>query len=434
VPDINLPAVAANTSPVLSGLAAALGIPRDALASDDDISHAYGGLPRLLSRVPESKRTHLLARLCVAVATGLFDAAINYAWNSAILELREKVRRFGLTVVAQTLGYSFDERTLVELKDSQLLELCLKLNLISEDGFFFLDQCRDIRNNFSAAHPPIGVLDDHEVLQFVNRCVKYAIVSESNPKGVDSPAFIMAVKGSRFSPPQSAKWVELIAATHPAQRDLLFGTLHGIYCDSNSSQEARLNSIGLCKELWPQVTPKAISELLDRHNVYVAGGDEKRQAASQGFFTQLGQVALLTEVERHSIITRGSQRLLSAHQDFNNFYNEPPFAERLRDLAKQGAVPESAQFEFVCTVLLCATGNQYGHSWTAAPYYEEMIRNFSPREVAIMLEATDNYPALHMRLKTYEKCRERFKDLVGVLDPDSVPVAHKTTFTKWRAA
>jgi hypothetical protein len=35
------------------------------------------------------------------------------------------------------------------------------------------------------------------------------------------------------------------------------------------------------------------------------------------------------------------------HNGFNNFYNEPPFADRLAGLAAQYRVPESAQYEFV---------------------------------------------------------------------------------------
>jgi hypothetical protein len=96
--------------------------------------------------------------MCVAVSAGLFDSAINYAWNAAVVELRSKVRRFGLTVIHHVTGSTFDEAALLDLKDAELLSLCLKLNLISEDGFFFLDQCRDTRNNFSAAHPSMGSL------------------------------------------------------------------------------------------------------------------------------------------------------------------------------------------------------------------------------------------------------------------------------------
>jgi hypothetical protein len=82
---------------------------------------------RLLSRIPAEHRSETLAR--IAVATGLFDSAINYAWNAAVIKLRSKVRRFGLSVVPQIIGEPFDEAALLDLKDADLLQLCLEIVL-----------------------------------------------------------------------------------------------------------------------------------------------------------------------------------------------------------------------------------------------------------------------------------------------------------------
>jgi hypothetical protein len=57
-------------------------------------------------------------------------------------------------------------------------------DLISEDGHFMLDQCREIRNNFSSAHPTMGRLDEDEFLSFLNRCAKCALANERNPRHV----------------------------------------------------------------------------------------------------------------------------------------------------------------------------------------------------------------------------------------------------------
>src|SRR5579864_146897 len=145
--------------------------------------------------------------MCVAVSVGLLDSAITYAWNSAVIELRNKIRDFGLTVVPQLTGTPFDEKKLLDLKDAELLSLCLSLNLITEQGYFFLDQCRDVRNNFSSAHPPLGVVDDHEFILFLSRCAKYALNDTKNPKGVDTHGFLKALKAARFVKTQKEAWV-----------------------------------------------------------------------------------------------------------------------------------------------------------------------------------------------------------------------------------
>ena len=110
------------------------------LASAEEIEYAWRDLPRELQEIPNDLRGELIARMCVAVSTGLFDGAMNYAWNAAILQLRQKIRNFSLPVVAQIRQNDFEEKHLMELQDSRLLDLCLKLNIINEDGFFFLNQ------------------------------------------------------------------------------------------------------------------------------------------------------------------------------------------------------------------------------------------------------------------------------------------------------
>jgi hypothetical protein len=195
---LTLPDISNHSAGLLDQLTTALGVSREILGTDEQIDHAWRQLPRVLARIPAHLRDERVAKMCVAVACGLFDAAINYVWNATVVELRDKVRRFGIKVVPQILDRDFDEDTLLDLKDAELLELCLKLNLISDDNWFFLDQCRATRNSFSAAHPFDGNVDDDEFLTFVGRCQKHALSSQNNPKGVDTKAFLAAVKGPRF--------------------------------------------------------------------------------------------------------------------------------------------------------------------------------------------------------------------------------------------
>jgi hypothetical protein len=215
-----------------------------------------------------------------------------------------------------------------------------------------LDQCRDVRNNFSAAHPTMGTLDETEFLAFFNRCAKHALANERNPRGVDIQAFIAAIKAAKFTTAQLNAWRARVADTFDAQREALMVMLHGIYCDPASGEEARVNALGICDAFRDTFTPKTRSELIDRHQDYLAKGDEPRHKASQRFFEQLGILALLGNAELHSLITGASANLLSVHNAFNNFYNEPPFAARLAGLAAQNRIPETAQHDFVTAVIL----------------------------------------------------------------------------------
>lgn len=428
-PEPVLPALPATVLPAITALTDSLGIPRTVLASDEEISYAWRDLPREIREIPSDLRDALIARMCVAVSTGLFDGAINYAWNAAIIQLRTKVKNFGLPIVAQILQSDFEEKHLLELQDSRLLDLCLKLNLITEDGFFFLDQCRDVRNNYSAAHPTIGSVNDREFITFLNRCVRYALADTSSPRGVDIGAFIAAVKGSRFTEEQSRIWIQRLNDTHDAQRQLLVGMVHGIYCDPSASEQSRLNALDICDSLKGSFSAATRSDLVNRHSEYAAKGDEPRHTASIQFFEKLGLLALLNESEQHGVFFKASERLWNAHNGMNNFYNEPPFAERLYEISQQGAVPETVQEHFVQTIACCYVGNGYGVSWAAASTYESLIQSFSPREIATMIRlAASNQTVLGRRIASLPSCRQRFKQALQLIDPSSVTSGVKAAY------
>jgi hypothetical protein len=430
--DITLPAVVDKTAQLLQQLSAALNLPREVVASDEEIAHAWRSLPRELQRIPPEQRNELLARLCVAVAVGLFDSAINYAWNAAILQLRARVRAFGLHMVAQVKSGSFEESDLLDLKDAELLDLCLSLNLLTEEAYFFLSDARDIRNHFSAAHPAIGQLDDRELIVFVSRCAKYALTGGANPEGVDTNRFLAAMKAGAFDEDQLALWVGALEKTHEAQRELLIGTLHGLYCDPAATQHARQNALGVIRHFASRLQTRLGSSLVKRHADYLAGGDQQRRKASRQFFENLGLLSLLTDAERHSIIVGLSQRLLSVHNALDNFYNEPPFAERLQEVSSQAEVPASAQEEFVNAVVTCGVGNPYGVSHAAFPHYKAMVENFSPAEIAYMLEMPTKKSVVAERLARYPNCAKRFRVLVNLVNEAIVPTKVQKAYQRWR--
>lgn len=429
--EVLLPGLPDTVLPAIAELTTALGIPREVLASSEEIEYAWRDLPRELRDIPSELRGELIARMCVAVSTGLFDGAMNYIWNAAILQLRQKIRNFGLAVVAQIRQSDFEEKHLLELQDSQLLELCLKLNIVDEDGFFFLDQCREVRNNFSAAHPTMGTVNDREFTTFLNRCVRYALADASSPKGVDIGAFISAIKGPRFNDHQCQIWVHRLTETHDAQRQMLVNMVHGIYCDPATAEPARLNAIDLCKELSSTFTASIKSNLINSHSDYVAQGLEEKHTASLQFFEKLGLLGLLNESEQHVVFSRAIERLWGVHRGMNNFYNEPAFAERLLEVSQQGAVPETIQDNFVQTVVCCRVGNGYGVSNAAISYYDEIIRGFSPREVAALVRAAkDSKTRLGQRLINHANCRSNFKTVLNLIDAASVPNAVKADFDR----
>ena len=274
-------------------------------------------------------------------------------------------------------------------------------------------------------------MNDRELITFINRCAIYAIGDLASPTGVDLSAFISAIRGDRFAEGQCQVWVERLQNTHEAQRQMLIGTVHGIYCDSSIGEQARQNALDISTALLPQYTSSVKSDLINRHSDYLAKGDTKRHAASLQYFESLGLIDLLNEAEKHTLISNATSILWKVHQGLNNFYNEPPFAERLFNLSSQEAIPTTVQDSYVSTVVGCFIGNGHGVSNAALLYYESMIRGFTPNEIAIMIRLPSTKGVVQTRIHSSQMCRDRFLDALGLIDPSSVPRAVKTDFERY---
>ena len=207
--------------------------------------------------------------------------------------------------------------------------------------------------------------------------------------------------------------------------------LHGIYCDPKKKEHARITAFTICNEFAEQFTPGIISELVNQHEGYRAKGDESRAKASRGFFESLALLGLLSESERHSMISAACKDLMTVHYAMNNFYNERPFAERLASLSRGHQVPQTVQEEFVEAIATCSVGNEYGTAHTADPIYVRMIQGFSRREVVILLSLPEQRTVVGSHIKSAPRCKAKFREIVGLLQVESVPTKMKSTYENW---
>lgn len=418
--NINLPNTVEATLPEIDNIMKAFNLPREILAGNDEINYVWKELPRELSKIPQDLRDGLIVRMCVAISVGLFDGAINYVWNAVIIALKHKVKNFGLSLVAQTLGRKFEENDLNNYMDSELLDLCYKLELLSEDGYFFLSQCRDIRNNFLSAHPSIAQIDDRELINFISRCCKYGITDDYSLQGVNVSDFLSSIKGRKLDEDELRVWRQKLTDTFPAQRQLLVPTLMGIYCDSASNETTRLNALKICISIHEYIDEKIKSSMIEQYNKYFVKGYTDKCTAAKFLFEKLHMLNLLSTAEQHTIVKNACKNLLKAHLEYNNFYNEPPFAQRLLEITLSMKTPESVQQEYVYTVLMGYVGNPYGVSNAAIEYYEEMIRNFSPKEIDYLINLTNSTSLFTNKINNYSVCRLRYKMALELIDRDSM--------------
>ncbi len=425
---INLPALTeVESEDIVAAITNSLNFPRNVLASQEDIETVWLTLKPQINKIKLEYRHEMIARMVIAIRVGLFSSAVNEMWNTAIVVLREKVKSFGLLEANQFLTIQLTEKKFKELKDKELLDICVVLGLLSEDAYFFLNHCRDIRNNYSSAHPANQMLDGPELNYFIHQCIKQVLSSDIQFVGFRSDEFMVTIKQAPLDGDAQRELSDRIRNTNELQKTAIIKALFGIYVDERNDEHARQNSLDLARLNWEDFNEQAKSEVVAMFSSYLIQDNTKKQYAKR-FFELVHAIDLLPKDEHVSLVHKVIKQLESTHFDFNNFYNETAIGERLAGLRKN--IPIQIIKEYVYVVSLCFVGNQFGTSNSAEQYYEEMIKNFTVREIDKVFElmSEDNY--LRYRLINFRRCKVKFKQLLKLVNEESVPSKWKDKYDK----
>lgn len=425
LPDYN----ATDIEPVIQNLTSSLGIPREVLATERDIKRVWFSLKDTLEDVKLEYRHDLLARMVVSIRVGLFSSAVNDMWNTAILALRQKVKSFGYSEAASFLKRDIDEKVLNQMRDKELVDICVSLGFLDDDAYFFVNHCRELRNNYSSAHPSNSMLDGVELDYFMHQCIKHILGNDVQFEGFPVAEFMKNIKEDSLSKESVEYYVEKVKKANDLQQSSILKLLFVNYVDENSDEFVRTNCLAIATSTWEDYDNAGIVDLLGLYSDYMLKDKVKKRQYAERFFEKVGALDELPKDKLYSIVARAIKDLEGAHHDFNNFYNEKPFAERLAESFDK-KIPNSLLKQYVYVVSLCYVGNAYGTAESATPYYERMIRNFSLKEVELLFELINEHNYLSERLKHHSRTKKQFINLLKLLEPGAVPLKAKPTYDK----
>ncbi|WP_077210740.1 hypothetical protein [Bacillus dakarensis] len=430
VKETNLPEYSAtDIEPVIQSLTSSLGIPREVLATERDIKRVWISLKDTLEDVKLEYRHELLARMVVSIRVGLFSSAVNDMWNTAILALRQKVKSFGYSEAASFLKRDIDEKVLNQMRDKELIDICVSLGFLDDDAYFFVNHCRELRNNFSSAHPSNSMLDGVELDYFMHQCIKHILGNDVQYEGFPVAEFMKTIKEDSLNQQSIEYYAEKIKKANDLQKSSILKLLFVNYVDEDSDEFVRTNCLAIATSTWAEYDNAAIVELLGLYSDYMLKDKVKKRQYAERFFEKVGALEELPKDKLYSIVARALKDLEETHHDLNNFYNERPFAERLSESFDK-KVPNSLLKQYVYVVSLCYVGNGYGTADSAKPYYEKMIRNFSLKEVELLFELVKENNYLHDRLSRHPRCTVQFKNLLKLLEPGAIPLKYKPAYEK----
>lgn len=397
---------------------------------------------------PDCRNDICLEKARVALEVDLNDAAINYFWNLTILDLQKKIEKYGIDYFASAINWDgkplrkIDD--LRDVKDYQIIDGAYALGILPDEAQFFLQKCREIRNNFSSAHYPMGDLDRFETMNFIKNCIKYVLTYDLPVPGIQIKDLIERLSRESLNKGEEINYIieSQSGRIHGAILHSLFNRFIDRDCDVILKNNIKL----IAPRLWGMVDDEVKSSIASKFVSLkdIQGQDEANEALS--FLKMVDGVSFIPQGFLDVIFTKHSRRLLDAHFGVNNFYSEPGYARELKSLGYN--VPVSVMQLYVKAVLLSYVGNCYGISHDAQIYNEGMITNLSQtglrylfkvisKDVQVIRELSSSLPASRLKNmmglikdKTMLPEQKEWYDYINHHEPQIIANAFRERYNK----
>jgi hypothetical protein len=366
-----------------------VGLPTDnIIATTEERSVVATNLPAFLDSLPieEKREARYLSKFVGASAVGLFDAALNYVWNEVVLNLRKKASVYGIdlffdaAVGGKNRSSYIDESDLGGLKDSVLLDTCLKLELISEVVYRKLDHILTMRNEVAASHPNVESIGGFELLGWLQTCVKDVLQDRPSDSAIRIRSLINNIKEKKTVIDDTTRdrfAEELKNLSLPHVHNLLI-TLFGVFVAPATDQILRKNISIFAPFLWQHSEERVkyrIGSMIDGYRTNLA---EDRLAQGIAFLAIVDGKAFESLPARVVALQNLAIQLKGAHEGWDNFYNEPPFMRDILSYCKKSTdIPKELLPTLIPIILSCRLGRglsfNSGVSPSGRPLYDQFL-------------------------------------------------------------
>lgn len=400
-----------------------LGLPSEKImVSIPERVKVFKNIESVLELIEDDQITNsvYISKYIVAVASGLFDAALNYLWDETILGLRKRVAQYDLSYFYDNAVNNPEKRKkliteddLVKIDDSELIYGAKEIDLISEIGFKHLEYIRYMRNWISAAHPNQGEITGLQLIGWLETCIREVISLPLSNVAIEIKKLLIDIREEIITP-NDAKEIGIFFTelTQEKINNLVSG-FFGIYTRPDTTTDSRNNIHNLLPLIWDLVDEDLKNDLGRKYAKFTANNDKVEKKYARAFLDLVDAAQYIPDDLRIVELETAIDNLLLAHRGGNNFYNEPPFARELARLVGSKRVPPQIRLKYVIASVEVFLTNGNGVAWYAEPIYEKLIRQFNNKEALIAI-ISFRHTRIASRLQ-FSLCRDKYKKMLEIL-------------------
>lgn len=393
------------------------------LVAIDERQVVFSNASRVINRIASEQRRQSVyfSKFLAAVASGLFDAALNYLWDETIAALRKRVAQYDLSYFYDNAVKSQEKRKrlrseedLDKIDDSELVHGAREIELISALGFQHLDYIRYMRNWASAAHPNHSEITGLQLITFAETCIIEVLTLPLSDIVIEIKLLLESIRSSAITDSEARQIAVFFGRLSRDQVSKFAQGLFGMYTRPETSAQARQNVRLLLPHLWERVEEPVRVQIGIKYGTFVANNDQDARDLAREFLSIAGAESYIPDDLRAVEITAAVDDLLVAHRAFNNFHTEPPLARELQRLVgDKGDVPSQARTAYVQGLVEVFLTNGSGVAWGADPIYRALFAQFTPNQ-ALLAILSFQEDTIASRLQ-FPRCQEHYRELLTLM-------------------
>ncbi|MDG4905197.1 hypothetical protein P9228_01900 [Mesorhizobium sp. WSM4898] len=267
-----------------------------------------------------------------------------------------------------------------EVSDAEAISLARDIGMLSKLQTTRLLQSQTIVNYFASSADADGneiteEMTKEDAISCLRICVQGVLAHEKISAAEDFKAFRDTLTAETLTG-TSHQLLKLKSSPYFFIKTAI-GVLLSLFKSAKGAELEHTvrNAQVLIPELWPQLKSP---EKWQVGQAYAEQFNEGKRQTISGLHSVLVAVKgfdYVPENLRSNTFIRIASSVIAAHNGPNNFYNEPA---PMRELANLGtSIPGPAVAQCVTAALCVKIGNQYGVSWSAQPYADQVINGIS---------------------------------------------------------
>jgi len=364
--------------------------------------------PALISEYAVQLNARDKKQIVTAFESGHFEIGITYLWGKTVTALKKELSTVGVALLGEMLGKTdVDEDDNVEdiLTTKDAIRLAEELGIVSSTDAMRLRHTYELVTHFSQMEvndDSLEEIDDSEAMSALKACIKSVLGRPRVEVAKKFVEFREALEGETLG--EHDPRVGMLKSSPYFFYKLTISVLmNAAKKNVGASLEHVLANINvLIPAIWADLRE---TEKWQVGYTYAEAYAEGKATTVSGVKSALLKVQgfdYVPENLRSDTFRKAAEAIITAHEGFNNFYNE---AAPVKSLSKLGTTIPIPALPVCITALLCVVlGNRYGVSnaaWGEAlglldrlsndrwGYY---VNNVLPGEMRILNKLADQRP------------------------------------------